>query len=75
MSSMVLEDFFLVKKVILKYNCAIGAFNVIFPENIVKKGIFLRMGSYTKINQYLEMNYIPFDRYAKKCKNNDNILN
>ncbi len=75
MSSMVLGDFFLVKKIILKDNCAIGAFNVIFPGNIVEKGIFLRMGSYTKINQYLEMNYIPFGQHAKKCKNNDNILN
>jgi len=65
-SSMVLGDFLLLKKVILKVSCTIGAFNVIFPGNIVKNGVILGMGSYTKINQHFEMNYIPFGRPTKK---------
>ncbi len=66
MSSMVLGDFLFVKKVVLKDDCTIGAFSVIAPGTIVEEGAILGMGSYTKINQCLEKNYIHFGRPAKK---------
>lgn len=77
MSSLILGDFLLVKKVILKDGCTIGAYSVIAPGTIVEEGAILGMGSYTNINQRLEKNFIHFGRPAKKCNKIDNnfILN
>ncbi|MFX1308531.1 MAG: hypothetical protein ACFE8C_02455 [Promethearchaeota archaeon] len=66
MSSMFLGDWLLVKKVILKEGCTIGAFSVIAPGTIVEEGAILGMGSYTNLNQRLEKNCIHFGRPAKK---------
>ncbi|MBA7650335.1 hypothetical protein ES703_58138 [subsurface metagenome] len=75
MSSMVLGDFLLIKKVILKDGCTIGAFSVIAPGTIVEEGVILGMGSFTKINQRLEKGFIHFGRPAKKWKKNgDNFI-
>ena len=75
MSSMVLGDFLLMKKVILKEGCTIGAFSVIAPGTIVEEGVILGMGSFTKINQRLEKGFIHFGRPAKKWKKNgDNFI-
>lgn len=75
MSSMVLGDFLLIKKVILKDGCTIGAFSVIAPGTIVEEGVILGMGSFTKINQHLEKGFIHFGRPAKKWKKNgDNFI-
>ena len=75
MSSMVLGDFLLIKKVILKDGCTIGAFSVIAPGTIVEEGVILGMGSFTKINQRLEKDFIHFGRPAKKWKKNgDNFI-
>jgi len=75
MSSMVLGDYLLVKKVVLKDGCTIGAFSVIAPGTIVEEGVILGMGSYTTIDQCLEKNYIHFGRPAKKWKKNeDNFI-
>lgn len=68
MSSMILGDFLVVKKVVLQNGCTIGAFTVIAPGTIVEEGAILGMGSYTKINQILERNYIHVGRPAKKWK-------
>lgn len=77
MSSLILGDFLLVKKVILKDGCTIGAYSVIAPGTIVEEGAILGMGSYTNINQRLEKNFIHFGRPAKKWNKIDNnfILN
>ncbi|TKJ16833.1 MAG: hypothetical protein CEE43_19290 [Promethearchaeota archaeon Loki_b32] len=75
MSSMVLGDFLLIKKVILKDGCTIGAFSVIAPGTIVEEGVILGMGSFTKINQRLEKGFIHFGRPAKKWKKTgDNFI-
>jgi len=75
MSSMVLGDLFLVKKVILQDGCTIGAFSVIAPGTIVEEGAILGMGSYTNLNQRLKKNCIHFGRPAKKWKEvNDNFI-
>jgi len=74
MSSMVLGDFLLIKKVILKDGCTIGAFSVIAPGTIVEEGVILGMGSFTKINQRLEKGFIHFGRPAKKWKKTEIIL-
>lgn len=68
MSSMILGDFLLVKKVELQENTTIGAFSVIAPGTIVEEGAILGIGSYTNINQRLEKNNIYFGRPAKKWK-------
>ena len=65
MSSMVLGDYLLVKKVILQEGCTIGAFSVIAPGTIVEEGAILGMGSYTNLNQRLNKNCIHFGRPAK----------
>ncbi|MFX1503541.1 MAG: hypothetical protein ACFFDH_21440 [Promethearchaeota archaeon] len=68
MSSMVLGDLLLVKKVILKDQTTIGAFSVIAPGTIVEERAILGMGSYTNINQRLEKDFIYLGRPAKKWK-------
>lgn len=68
MSSMIFGDFLLLKKVILKDGCTIGAFSVISPGTIVGEGAILGMGSYTQVNQYLEPKFIHIGRPAKKKK-------
>jgi hypothetical protein len=68
MSSMIFNDFILLKKVILKEGSTIGAFSVISPGTIVGEGAILGMGSYTQINQYLEPNFIHIGKPAKKKK-------
>ena len=62
MSSMIVGNLFLIKRVKLKDGCTIGAFSVISPGTVVEKGAILGMGSYTKVNQCLEQNSI------KKCR-------
>lgn len=75
MSSMVLGDLLLVKKVILQDGCTIGAFSVLAPGTIVEEGVVLGMGSYTQLNQRLKKNYIHFGRPAKRWKEiNDNFI-
>lgn len=75
MSSMVLDDFLLVRRVILQDGCTIGAFSVIAPGTIVEEGAILGMGSYTNINQRLEKNSIHYGRPAKKWKKiEDNFM-
>jgi len=66
MSSMVLGDFLIVRKVLLGEGCTIGAFSVIAPGTIVEEGAILGMGSYTTLNQRLKKNSIHFGRPAKK---------
>jgi hypothetical protein len=68
MSSMILTDYLILRKVILKENVTIGAFSVIAPGTIVEEGAILGTGSYTNINQRLERNCIYFGRPAKKWK-------
>lgn len=68
MSSMIFDDFLLLKKVILKEGSTIGAFSVISPGTMVGEGAILGMGSYTQINQYLEPKFIHVGRPAKKKK-------
>lgn len=70
MSSLVIGDLLLVKKVILHDRSTIGAFSVISPGTIVEEGAILGMGSYTKINQRIEKNSIYYGRPAKKQKKN-----
>ena len=70
MSSMIIGNLFLIKRVILKDGCTIGAFSVISPGTVVEKGAILGMGSYTKVNQCLEQNSIHIGRPAKRWKNN-----
>jgi len=66
MSSMIVGDFLLVKRIILRDECTIGAFSVISPGTVVEEGAILGMGSYTKVNQYLEKNSVNVGRPAKK---------
>jgi hypothetical protein len=68
MSSMIIGEYFLLKKVILRENVTIGAFSVIAPGTIVERGAILGIGSYTVINQKLEKNHIYIGRPAKKWK-------
>jgi len=42
------------------------AFSVISPGTVVEEGAILGMGSYTKVNQYLEKNSVNVGRPAKK---------
>ncbi len=72
MSSMILGDFLLVRKVILQDGCTIGAFSVIAPGTVVEEGAILGMGSYTEIDQHLEKNFIHIGRPAKKWKKIEN---
>ncbi len=75
MSSMVLGDELLVKRVILREGCTIGAYSIIAPGTIVEEGAILGMGSYTKLNQRLKKNCIHFGRPAKKRNGvNDNFI-
>ncbi|MFX1501091.1 MAG: DapH/DapD/GlmU-related protein [Promethearchaeota archaeon] len=75
MSSMILGDFLLVKKVILKDNCTIGAFSIVAPGTIVEEGAILGMGSYTRISQCLEKYHIHYGRPAKnRGKIDDNFV-
>ncbi|MFW9882463.1 MAG: DapH/DapD/GlmU-related protein [Candidatus Thorarchaeota archaeon] len=72
MSSLVIGDLLLVKKVILHDRCTIGAFSVISPGTIVEEGAIIGMGSYTDINQRIEENSIYYGRPAKRWKKSDN---
>lgn len=78
MSSMIVDEYLLIKRVLLKEGCTIGAFSVISPGTIVENGAILGMGSYTTINQYIEENSIYIGRPAKILRNdirNNIILN
>lgn len=66
MSSMIVGNLFLIKKVILKDGCTLGAFSVISPGTVVEEGAILGMGSYTRVNQCLEQKSIYIGRPAKK---------
>jgi acetyltransferase-like isoleucine patch superfamily enzyme len=68
MSSMILGDYFLLKRVILGDNVTIGAFSVIAPGTIVEAGAILGIGSHTNINQHLEENYVYYGRPARKIE-------
>ncbi|MHA2394156.1 MAG: DapH/DapD/GlmU-related protein [Promethearchaeota archaeon] len=68
MSSMVIGDYLLVKRVILKSGCTIGAFSIISPGTIVEEGAILGMGSYTRVNQLLDKRSVNIGRPAKKIK-------
>ncbi|MFX1326492.1 MAG: hypothetical protein ACFE8N_16190 [Promethearchaeota archaeon] len=68
LSSMIIGDTLLVKRVILKDGCTIGAFSVISPGTFVEEGAILGMGSYTKVNQHLDKNSINIGRPAKKIQ-------
>lgn len=68
MSSIIFGDYLLIKKVILKERCTIGAYSIIAPGTVVEKGAILGMGSYTEINQHLEADWIYIGRPAKKFK-------
>ena len=70
MSSMIIGNLFLIKKVILKDGCTIGAFSVISPGTVVEEGAILGMGSYTQVNQCLKQNSIHIGRPAKNWENN-----
>jgi len=70
MSSMIIGNLFLIKKVILKDGCTIGAFSVISPGTVVEEGAILGMGSYTQVNQYLKQNSIHVGRPAKSWEIN-----
>lgn len=72
MSSMIVGNLFLIKRVILKDGCTIGAFSVISPGTVVEEGAILGMGSYTKVNQCLKQNSIHIGRPAKRWKNIQN---
>ena len=68
MSSMIIGDYLLIKKVIIKDGSTIGAYSIISPGTIVENGAILGMGSYTEINQHLEGGWIYIGRPAKKLK-------
>ncbi|MBY9006190.1 MAG: hypothetical protein KGD63_05485 [Candidatus Lokiarchaeota archaeon] len=68
MSSIVVGDRLLVKKTIIEDRVTIGAYSVVAPGTIAEEGSILGMGSYTKINQRLEKNWIYVGRPAKKLK-------
>jgi acetyltransferase-like isoleucine patch superfamily enzyme len=74
MSSMILGNDLIVKKVILKNGCTIGAFSVVTPGTIVEEGAILGMGSYTNPNQVLEKNFIHLGRPARKWKMIENTF-
>ncbi|MFX1344247.1 MAG: hypothetical protein ACFFAI_04015 [Promethearchaeota archaeon] len=74
MSSMIIGNLFLIKRVILKDGCTIGAFSVISPGTVVEEGAILGMGSYTQVNQCLKENSIHIGRPAKRWKINDKVL-
>ena len=71
MSSMIFGEYLIVKKVIIHDRCTIGALSLVVPGTIVEEGAILGMGSYSKINQLLEKNYIHIGRPAKKWKKID----
>lgn len=68
MSSMIVGDTLLIKKVVLNDGCTIGAFSVISPGTFVEEGAILGMGSYTRVNQRLEKNSVNLGRPAKKIQ-------
>ncbi|UCC20549.1 MAG: hypothetical protein JSV62_04480 [Promethearchaeota archaeon] len=72
MSSIVIGDLLLVKRVVLHDGSTIGAFSVIAPGTIVEERAILGMGSFTNINQRLEKNSIYYGRPAKRWKKTDN---
>lgn len=74
MSSMIVGDFFLIRRVILNEGSTIGAFSVISPGTIVEKGAILGMGSFTTINQRLKEHTIHIGRPAKVLKETKNNL-
>ena len=77
MSSMIVGEFLIIKRVILEEGCTIGAFSVISPGTVVEKGAILGMGSYTKINQHLIAHSVYIGRSAKNLNEirNNSISN
>ncbi len=68
LSSLIIGNKLLIKKTIIEDRVTIGAYSVVAPGTIAEEGCILGMGSYTKINQHLEKDWIYVGRPAKKLK-------
>ncbi|MBY8982752.1 MAG: hypothetical protein KGD57_07375 [Candidatus Lokiarchaeota archaeon] len=68
MSSIIIGNKLLIRKTVIEDRVTIGAYSVVAPGTIAEEGSILGMGSYTKINQRLEKNWIYVGRPAKKLK-------
>jgi len=66
MSSMLIDGSLMLKKVILKDGCTVGAYSVIAPGTIIGKNTILGMGSCTKVDQKLEDGWIYVGKPAHK---------
>ena len=66
MSSMIIDDSLLVKNVILKDGCTVGAYSIIAPGTILGYNTILGMGSCTAVNQELDDACIYIGKPAKK---------
>ncbi|MFO8019095.1 MAG: hypothetical protein R6U96_10700 [Promethearchaeia archaeon] len=68
MSSIIIGDQLLIKKVKLEVGCTVGAYSLIAPGTTVGKGSILGGRSYTSIGQHLESGWVYVGRPAKKLE-------
>ena len=68
MSSMIIDNKLLIKKVKLEAGCTVGAYSIVSPGTIIGKGTILGGRSYTQIGQILEPGWVYVGRPATKLQ-------
>ncbi|MHA1292881.1 MAG: hypothetical protein ACTSQJ_09465 [Promethearchaeota archaeon] len=68
MSSMIICDYMLMKKVVLKEQSTIGVYSIVTPGTLVEKNAIIGMGCFTNINQKLEKKWVYIGKPVKKLK-------
>jgi len=70
LSSNVIGDYMLLKKVIIGDHCIIGGYAVVSPGTVMEKGSVLGVWAMTNIGQRLEKDWTYIGQPARKFKNN-----
>lgn len=70
LSSMIIGDYLIIKKVILEDNVVLGGVAQISPGTIVRENTIIGAGTMTSFNQELEANWVYIGRPARKFKPN-----
>ncbi|MBA7655912.1 hypothetical protein ES703_63823 [subsurface metagenome] len=70
LSSMVIGNYLIIKKVILEDNVVLGGVAQISPGTIVRENTIIGAGTMTSFNQELDPNWVYIGRPAKKFKPN-----